>query len=128
MVQLYSTFFVLASLIVSGISAPNAKRTVEKIKGDLVDISAEINALNTAVVGLPINGGTVAQALVCKNFAATLLTSFPGLILTLSRCVIVIGDSLERRPFVCIIKHWYGRRQGKLIGITPPPSDHVPIV
>jgi hypothetical protein len=82
MVQLYTTFFVLASLIVAGISAPNAKRSVDKIKADLVGISSQITGLNTAVVEFPVNGGTLAQALVRKNFAATLSTFFPGLILT----------------------------------------------
>jgi hypothetical protein len=81
MVQLYSTFFVLASLIVAGISAPNAKRTVEKIKGDLLDISAQITDLNGAIGGFSASG-TVAQALVCIIFAAALLASFPDLILT----------------------------------------------
>jgi hypothetical protein len=76
MVQLYSTFFVLASLVVAGISAPNAKRSVGKIEGDLVVISSQIDALNAAIGELSASG-TLAQALVCIIFAAALLASFP---------------------------------------------------
>jgi hypothetical protein len=81
MVQLYSTFFVLASLIVAGISAPNAKRSVDEIKRDLGVISSQITDLNVAISAFSASG-TLAHASVCIIFAAALLASFQGLVLT----------------------------------------------
>jgi len=103
MVQLYSTFFVLASLVVAGISAPNAKRSVAQVQADLNDISAQVTNLDNAITAFPTTGGTLTQALVC-NLVTTYWSEFNY---DPSRCVIVIGDSFERRQFRFIVGYRY---------------------
>lgn len=65
MVQISSTFFVLASLVVFGLAVPQyAKRTVGAIEADITAISAQLKSLNTAANNFPSTGGTIGQAIV----------------------------------------------------------------
>jgi hypothetical protein len=55
-----STLFFLASLAVSGLAS-----TAADVKADIVTITTQLNALNTAINAFTLPGGTLAQALVC---------------------------------------------------------------